>query len=123
VRHLRLRRAPRNPATAGWPAPVYANVMAACSRQAYIAFMRGGLPLGTVVKVTRRDDDPLGYEGSVIAWVCAMARDAVAGVNEVAVEEEAGVLRNRCASNRCERTMPLILDDKLPVTSTHWTRS
>jgi hypothetical protein len=60
VRDLRLRRAPRNPATADRPALVDANVVAACSWQAYIAFMRGGLPLGTVVKVTRRDDDPLG---------------------------------------------------------------
>jgi hypothetical protein len=61
--------------------------------------------LGTVVKVTRRDDDPLGYEGSVVARVRAMARDAVAGVNEDAVEEEAAVLRNRL------RLKPLRADD------------
>jgi len=67
--------------------------------------MRGGFPLGTVVKATRRGDDPLGYEGSVVARVRAMARDAVAGVNEDAVEEEAAVLRNRL------RLKPLRADD------------
>ncbi len=61
--------------------------------------------MGTVVKVTRRDEDPLGYEGSVVARVRAMAQDAVAGVNEDAVEEEAGVLRNRL------RLKPLRADD------------
>jgi hypothetical protein len=71
----------------------------------YIAFVRGGLALGTVVKVTRSDDVPLGYEGSVVARVRAMARDAVAGVNEDAVEEEAAVLRNRL------RLKPLPADD------------
>jgi hypothetical protein len=69
------------------------------------ACVRGGLPLGTVVKVTRRDDDPLGYEGSVVARVRAMAQDAIAGVNEDAVEEEAAVLRNRL------RLKPLRQDD------------
>jgi len=61
--------------------------------------------LGTVVKVTTRDDDTLGYEGSVVARVRAMAQDAVAGVNEDAVEEEAAVLRNRL------RLKPLRQDD------------
>jgi hypothetical protein len=28
---------------------------------------RGGLPVGTVVKVMRRDGDPLGYEGGALA--------------------------------------------------------
>jgi len=59
------------------------------SRQAEVT------PLGTVVKVIRRDDDPLGYEGSVLARVRAMAKDAVAGVHEDAVDEEAAVLRWR----------------------------
>ena len=56
---------------------------------------RGGVRLGTVVKVTRQDDDPLGYEGGVLARVRAMAEDALAGVNESSVDEEAAVLRNR----------------------------
>ena len=51
--------------------------------------------MGTVVKVIRRDDDPLGYQGSVLARVRAMAQDALGRVNEDAVEEEAAVLRNR----------------------------
>jgi hypothetical protein len=51
--------------------------------------------MGTVVKVMRRDGDPLGYEGGVLARVRSMAQDALAGVNEDAVEEEAAVLRNR----------------------------
>jgi len=51
--------------------------------------------LGTVVKVIRRDDDPLGYEGGVLTRVRAMARDAIAGVHEEAVDEEAAVLRRR----------------------------
>jgi hypothetical protein len=51
--------------------------------------------LGTVVNVIRRDDDPLGYEGGVLARVRAMANDALAGVNEDSVEEEAALLRNR----------------------------
>lgn len=49
----------------------------------------------TTVKTTTATDDPLGYEGDAITRVRAMAQDALAGVNEVAVEEEAAVLRNR----------------------------
>ena len=44
-------------------------------------------------------DDPLGYEGDALARVRAMAQDAIAGVNEDAVEEEAAVLRNRLGLN------------------------
>jgi hypothetical protein len=62
-------------------------------------------PLGTVVKVIWRDDDPLGYEGGVLARVRAMAKDAVAGVHEDAVDEEAAVLRRRL------RLRPLPKDD------------
>jgi len=51
--------------------------------------------MSTVVKVLRRDDDPLGYDGSVLARVRAMAQDALAGVNEDAVAEEAALLRSR----------------------------
>jgi len=51
--------------------------------------------LGTIVKVIRRDDDPLGYEGDVLARVRAMAKDAIAGVHEEAVDEETAVLRGR----------------------------
>ena len=40
-------------------------------------------------------DDPLGYEGDALTRVRAMAQEAIAGVNEDAVEEEAAVLRNR----------------------------
>jgi hypothetical protein len=42
-----------------------------------------------------RVDDPLGYEGDVLARVRAMAQDAVASVNEDAVEDEAAILHNR----------------------------
>ena len=59
------------------------------------ALIGGGLPLGTVVKVVWRDNDPLGYEGTVVERVRATAEDALAGVNEDCVEEEAAVLRNR----------------------------
>jgi hypothetical protein len=86
-------------------APPAPSAGAAQSGHRQLAGAGLGFPLGTVVKVTRRDDDPLGYEGGVVARVCAMARDAVAGVNEVAVEEEAGVLRNRL------RLKPLRADD------------
>ena len=47
------------------------------------------------MKVIRREDDPLGYEGSVLARVRAMAEDAIAGVHEGAVDEEAAALRRR----------------------------
>jgi hypothetical protein len=49
----------------------------------------------TTVKVITRGDDPLGYDGSVLERVRAMAEDAVAGVNAQAVKEEAALLRNR----------------------------
>jgi hypothetical protein len=49
----------------------------------------------TVKIVSPVTDDPLGYEGDVLARVRAMAQDAITGVNEDAVEEEAAVLRNR----------------------------
>src|ERR1700674_2727841 len=61
----------------------------------YVHANAEGLSLGTVVKTIRRDDDPLGYDGGVLARVRAMAEDALAGVNEDAVEEEAAVLRSR----------------------------
>lgn len=38
-------------------------------------------------------DDPLGYDGDVFTRVRAMAKDALAGVNEDAVAEEAATLR------------------------------
>ena len=65
--------------------------------------------MGKVVNVIRRDDDPLGYDGDVLARVRAMAQDALAGVNENIVEEEAAILRNRL------RLRPLRQDDAAPV--------
>lgn len=58
-------------------------------------FKYGEFFLATVVKMIRRDDDPLGYEGEVLARVRAMAEDAIAGINEDCVEDEAAVLRSR----------------------------
>lgn len=49
----------------------------------------------TIVRTAPPANDPLGYEGDVLARVRAMAHDALAGANEDAVEEEAAVLRNR----------------------------
>jgi hypothetical protein len=56
--------------------------------------------MATVVKLLKRENDPLGYEGGVFTRVRAMAEDALAGVNEDAVEEEAAVLRNRLGLGR-----------------------
>ena len=70
-------------------------MLAPNNRLAYIRMRTWITLLGTVVKVIRCDDDPLGYEGTVLARVCAMAKDAVAGVHEEAVDEEAAVLRTR----------------------------
>jgi hypothetical protein len=53
----------------------------------------------TIMRKTGRDDF-LGYEGDVLTRVRAMAEDALAGVNETAVEEEAAMLRNRLGLNR-----------------------
>jgi hypothetical protein len=49
----------------------------------------------TTVKVITRGDDPLGHDGSVLERVRVMAEDAVAGINNNAVSEEAAILRNR----------------------------
>ena len=49
----------------------------------------------TTIKITRRDPDPLGYDGDVLARLKAMAKDELAGVGEEAVLEEAAVLRAR----------------------------
>jgi hypothetical protein len=43
------------------------------------------------VKTTPPADDPLGYDGTVIERLRKMAQDEFAGVNSVAVEEEAAV--------------------------------
>jgi hypothetical protein len=62
--------------------------------------------MNRVMKVIGRDNDPLGYDGSVLERVRAMAQDALAGANEDAVEEEAALIR-RClhlkaaAKERC----------------------
>jgi hypothetical protein len=76
--------------------------MATGCRNAYIrvgaedfSFGTQEFRLGTVVKMIKHDDDPLGYDGSVLARLRAMAEDAIAGINEDAVEEEAALLRNR----------------------------
>jgi hypothetical protein len=49
----------------------------------------------TNVEIIRRSPDPLGYEGDVLDRLRAMAEDELAGIGEVAVEEEAAVLRAR----------------------------
>jgi hypothetical protein len=52
------------------------------------------------VKTSHPHDDPLGYSGDVAERVRAMARDAIDGVNEQAVREEAAVLRARLRPDR-----------------------
>lgn len=49
----------------------------------------------TVVKTTHPVDDPLGYDGTTLERVRAMARDAIDRRHEGAVHEEAAVLRAR----------------------------
>lgn len=46
-----------------------------------------------VCTIIHQGDDPLGYDGDVVTRVRAMAKDALAGVNEDAVAEEAAILR------------------------------
>ncbi len=42
----------------------------------------------TTIKITRRDPDPLGYDGDVLARLKAMAKDELAGVGEEAVSKK-----------------------------------
>jgi hypothetical protein len=67
-----------------------------------LARTEGNCPMDTLVRTVRPAGDPLGYEGDVVARVRAMAEDALAGVNEHLVEEEAAILRARLGlrSNR-----------------------
>ncbi len=56
--------------------------------------------MSTQVKTTHPQDDPLGYGGDLADRVRAMAQDAIDGVNEQAVREEAAVLRARLRPGR-----------------------
>jgi hypothetical protein len=73
---------------------VAGNVGVFPGRRRRAALVGRGMAKVTTTTI-REGNDPLGCEGDVLARVRAMAKDAVAGVNEDAVAEEAAILRAR----------------------------